>query len=101
MSDIGNIMIQKKREEGSPFVLVDGVKHPVLPAMEVARQRGCFEMTVYRAIEKGDLTGYQVGKTWLVVNDAKLDAWTPPRSGRPKTVHRRPQRSRKMKEEQG
>lgn len=80
-------------------MLIDGVHFPVLPASFVARRKGCHLETVYRAIAKGKIKGYQVGHTWLAYNDGGLDAWQPPAPGPERTKHRRPERSRKMKEQ--
>lgn len=79
-------------------MLIDGIHYPVLPAALVAREKGTHLETVYRAIEKGALPGYQAGGTWLVLNGAALDRWEPPRPGRPRTKHRRPNRAARMKE---
>lgn len=79
-------------------MLTDGAHHPVLPAAEVARQKGCEWQSVQRAIEAGQLHGYQAGGAWLVHNDAALDAWTPKgTAGRPRTKQRRPARSAALK----
>jgi excisionase family DNA binding protein len=69
-------------------LLVEGNEYPVLPAAEVARQKGVDLSTVYRAVASGKLDGYQVGSAWLVLNNPRLDRWTAP-MGRPKKPDRR------------
>lgn len=78
-------------------MLIDGREHPVLPAAEVARQKSVFLETVYRAITAGKLNGYQAGGTWLVMNDATLDAWTPPAPGRPRKRAKRKSKKQGLK----
>lgn len=71
---------------------------PIITAAEAARKKKVADMTVYRALERGELVGYRSGTTWLV-DAASLEAWKPRLPGRPRSKQRRPGRAAALKTE--
>ena len=75
--------------------LPDWPDYPIITASEAARCLGVDPVSVYRAVERGDIEGYRSGASWLVVT-ASARAWVKV-GHRRQTIRRNPLRSARMK----
>ena len=42
-----------------------------------AKEKGCTTQAIYDALKRGDLTGFRVGESHIIVRDAKYEAYKP------------------------